>query len=200
MPPKTVIHTFQHYPQLKFAVSQIELDTPTHITPGELQTFRESWFESIEPLLKHIELPERAARLLSAFGGAPVAPPTGYAQVIQLPALRSMTSVNLWKFVEDIADLFPIIIFMQLHQTITNTSGNRPEVKRRNKWIRNRLLKDLQTCETRLTAMRDGVILKIVEGEQYERDQRLLALDHILKHVLQDGAMSVKTLIGGLTS
>lgn len=199
MPPKNILHKFTHYPPLKLAISQVDLDVPTSVTAGELQGFRKSWFEAIEPLLKHIEQPAQARKLLSTFDGTPTAPPTAYAQIAQLPALQLATSWDLWGLVEDIAALFPGIIFAQLHQTTADTLGRSPGGQRRNRWIRKRLLKDLRTCETLLTAMRESVVFTIVECEENERDQRLLVLDHILQNVLQDSYQSVKTLIKRLT-
>lgn len=200
MVPKNILHKFTHYPPLKLAISQIDLNGSTVVTAGELQGFRESWFESIEPLLKHIEQPAQARLLLSSFEGTPTAPSTAYGQTAQLPALHVTTSSSLWKFVEDIAALFPSIIFAQLHQTIGDTLGNYPGCQWRNRWIRKRLMKDLRTCVTLLTAMRETVILKIVACEENERDQRLLVLDHILKNVLQDSYQSVGTLIKRLNN
>lgn len=200
MLPKNILHKFTHYPPLKLAISQIDLDGPTVVTAGELQGFRKSWFEAIEPLLKHIEQPAQVQMLLSTFDGAPTASPTAHGQTTRLPALELTNSLNLWKFVENIAALFPTIIFAQLHQTTGDTLGNHPGCQRRNKWIRKRLLKDLRTCATTLTAMREAVILKIVECEENERDQRLLVLDYILQNIIQNAYQSVGTLIKRLTN
>lgn len=198
MLPKTIVHRFTHYPPLNLAVIHINLGGATRVTAGELQILRTSWFESIEPLFKHIEQPEQVRILLSAFEGTPVAPTTAFAQSTYLPVLSPITSAGLWRFIDDIAELFPGI-FAELDQTITDTSGKDPGSKRRNKWIRKRLRKDLKSCETSLTAMRDTLILKIVECEENERDQRLLVLDYILRNVLEDGRKSVKNLVKRLS-
>lgn len=200
MLPKNILHKFTHYPSLRLPISQIDLDGPTVVAPGELQLFRRAWFDAIEPLLKHIEQPAQARVLLCMFDVAPAAPASAYGQTALLPALQVNTGLGMWKLVEDIAALFPAIIFAQLHQTTADTSERSPGCQRRNRWIRKRLLKDLRACEGLLAAMRDRVILKIVDCEASERDQRLLVLDHILQNVLRDSYQSVRTLIKRLTN
>lgn len=201
MLPRNILHNFTHYPSLQLPTSQIDLDGPTAVTAGELQVFRRAWFDAIEPLLKHIEQPAQARVLLCVFDvGPPAAPACAFGQTALLPALQTSTGAGMWRLVEDIAALFPAVVFAQLHQTIADTSAKSPGCQRRNKWIRKRLLKDLQTCESLLAAMRDLVVLKIVDCEASERDQRLLVLDHILQNVLQDSYQSVRTLISRLTN
>lgn len=199
MLPKNIQHKFTHYPALKLTTSQIDLGGATVVTAGELQAFRRAWFEAIEPLLKHIEQPGQVRMLLCIFDVATMAPVSAQGQTALLPVLQTTTGLGLWKLVEDIAALFPGIIFAQLHQTTADTSARSPGCQRRNKWIRKRLLKDLRSCECLLAAMRDSVILKIVDCEASERDQRLLVLDHILQHVLRGSYQSVRTLIKRLT-
>lgn len=200
MLPKNIQHKFTHYPALKLATNQIDLGAATVVTAGELQAFRRAWFEAIEPLLKHIEQPGQARMLLCIFDVAPMAPASAQGQTALLPALQTTTGLGLWKLVEDIAALFPGIIFAQLHQTTADTSARSPGCQRRNRWIRKKLLKDLRSCESLLAAMRESVIFKIVDCEASERDQRLLVLDHILQHVLRDSYQSVRTLIKRLTN
>lgn len=197
--PKNIQHKFTHYPALKLTTSQIDLGGATVVTAGELQAFRRAWFEAIEPLLKHIEQPGQVRMLLCIFDVAPMAPVSAQGQTALLPVLQTTTGLGLWKLVEDIAALFPGIIFAQLHQTTADTSARSPGCQRRNKWIRKKLLKDLRSCEGLLAAMRESVILKIVDCEANERDQRLLVLDHILQHVLLGSYQSVHTLIKRLT-
>lgn len=197
--PKNIQHKFTHYPALKLTTSQIDLGGATVVTAGELQAFRRAWFEAIEPLLKHIEQPGQVRMLLCIFDVAPMAPVSAQGQTTLLPVLQTTTGLGLWKLVEDIAALFPGIIFAQLHQTTADTSARSPGCQRRNKWIRKKLLKDLRSCEGLLAVMRESVILKIVDCEASERDQRLLVLDHILQHVLRGSYQSVRTLIKRLT-
>ncbi|KAL7276838.1 hypothetical protein RUND412_000179 [Rhizina undulata] len=173
--PRTIKHTFKYYPSISFTGTQIT-STPRLMPATELIGYQISFLDCIDPLLKHIEK-------------------TGHVDTI-LTSLSPGIGMDPWSFIDNIATIFPELIYAQLERTINATRGQEPGNVRRNSWIRKRLMKDLVKAQRLLKEFRERVIIHLVINEDTERDQRLLVLEHVLQMVAEEKfGKSCKTLI-----
>lgn len=184
---KTRSHQFDHYSVCIVPVVGSDIDQTAPLTYENLETLRKAWLKCIKPLFRHMENPEDVGVLLSAFDGNPKPLPVR-------PGLSA--SDHLWQLIDQIAHLFPTLIFTQVEKTIAMTQGRDPRMYSRSKWINKRLEKDLEKCRERLRKMRDEVRMWIGDCEENGRDEKFLVLEHILDCVLQEvHGKAVMTLI-----
>ncbi|KAL7271697.1 hypothetical protein RUND412_005523 [Rhizina undulata] len=177
---RVIKHAFEHYPQLSFPAT----DVVSHHRPlpsAMLCLYHDTFLECIDPLLKHFEKSWQVTMILTTFSSE--------------PASRGI-ELDPWKFIENMACLFPELIFVELERTIIETRGKDPGSVRRNEWVRERLKKDLKRTKQRLKEFREK-IASVVGGQgELARDHRLTVMDYVLKMISEERTgRSVKSLL-----
>lgn len=98
--------------------------------------------------------------------------------------------------ITNITTLFPELMFPQISYLISVTRDLTDEgVKRRNKWFRGKVTKDLVKARKGLEGLRDVIVHRIVGSERAERHRELLMMDWVLGNLLElRGGKSIAAL------
>jgi len=177
----TSIH-FTHYPPL--IVTHDRLDpSPFPIAEAELDHYYSLTRKAFTPLLKHMTMPAHVTEILASFSPPDTGSPVHQHRTMAL-LITKMTT------------LFPELIFPQISYLISVTRELTDEgVKRRNKWLRGKVTKDLGKTRKRLEGLRDVIVHRIVGSERAERHRELLMMDWVLGNLLESrGGKSIAAL------
>jgi len=169
----TSIH-FTHYPPL--IVTHDRLDpSPFPISEGELAYYYTLARKAFTPLLKHMTTPAHVTEILASLSAPDTGAPVHQHQYYTMTLL-----------ITKITTLFPELIFPQISYLINTTRELTDEgVKRRNKWLRGKVTKDLGKTRKGLEGLRDVIVHRIVGSERAERHQELLMMDWVLGNLLE---------------